>query len=116
MFFPKKEKVKVLIEENDRSRFEYLLEQFQYIISSIEADPIELMPDKKNFFCLITIGKPSQLELVIEILNLNGFSILSNDKKVQQILEKLNQKYLEELAEFAKTVDIKKEQIKLILL
>ncbi|MDF1611200.1 hypothetical protein [Stygiobacter electus] len=108
MLFSKKEKIKVLINENDRSRFEYMLEQFQYIISSIEADPIEFMPDKKNFFCLITVGKSNQLEMVIEILKLNGFEISTNDKKIQQILEKINQKYLEELAEFAKNVEIKK--------
>lgn len=108
MLFSKKEKIKVLINENDRSRFEYMLEQFQYIISSIEADPIEFMPDKKNFFCLITVGKSNQLEMVIEILNLNGFEISTNDKKIQQILEKINQKYLVELAEFAKNVEIKK--------
>lgn len=108
MLFSKKEKIKVLINENDRSRFEYMLEQFQYIISSIEADPIEFMPDKKNFFCLITVGKSNQLEMVIEILKLNGFEISTNDKKIQQILEKINQKYLVELAEFAKNVEIKK--------
>ncbi|MEW6005902.1 MAG: hypothetical protein AB1695_11370 [Stygiobacter sp.] len=108
MLFSKKEKIKVLINENDRSRFEYMLEQFQYIISSIEADPIEFMPDKKNFFCLITVDKSNQLEMVIEILNLNGFEISTNDKKIQQILEKINQKYLVELAEFAKNVEIKK--------
>lgn len=109
MLFSKKETIKVLINENDRSRFEYMLEQFQYIISSIEADPIEFMPDKKNFFCLITVGKSNQLEMVIEILNLNGFEISTNDKKIQQILEKINQKYLVELAEFAKNVEIKKK-------
>lgn len=108
MLFSKKDKIKVLINENDRSRFEYMLEQFQYIISSIEAEPIEFMPDKKNFFCLITVGKPNQLEMVIEILNLNGFEISSNDEKIQQILEKINQKYLEELADYAKSVEIKK--------
>lgn len=108
MLFSKKEKIKVIINENDRSRFEYMLEQFQYIISSIEAEPIELMPDKKNFYCLISVNKLSQLELLIEILNLNGFEIVTNDKKVQNILEKLNQKYLQELAEFAATVDIKR--------
>lgn len=108
MRFFKKEKIKVIIQENDRSRFEYMLEQFQYIISDIEASPLELMPDKKNFYCLLTIGKPSQFELVIEVLNLNGFSIETGNKKVEEVLEKINQKYLAELAEFAATVDLKK--------
>jgi prophage DNA circulation protein len=108
MRFFKKEKIKVIIEENDRSRFEYMLAQFQYIISDIETSPLELMPDKKNFFCLLTVGRPSQFELVIEILNVNGFTIDTSNKKVEEILEKLNQKYLAELAEFAATVDIKR--------
>jgi prophage DNA circulation protein len=108
MRFFKKEKIKVIIEENDRSRFEYMLAQFQYIISDIEASPLELMPDKKNFFCFLTVGRPSQFELVIEILNVNGFTIDTSNKKVEEILEKLNQKYLAELAEFAATVDIKR--------
>lgn len=108
MRFFKKEKIKVIIEENDRTRFEYMLEQFQYIISDIEASPLELMPDKKNFFCFLTVGRPSQFELVIEILNVNGFTIDTSNKKVEEILEKLNQKYLAELAEFAATVDIKR--------
>lgn len=108
MRFFKKEKIKVIIEENDRTRFEYMLAQFQYIISDIETSPLELMPDKKNFFCLLTVGRPSQFELVIEILNVNGFTIDTSNKKVEEILEKLNQKYLAELAEFAATVDIKR--------
>lgn len=103
-----KEKIKVLIEENDRSRFEYLLEQLQFIIRDIDHSPLELLPNVKQFYSFISVKKPSQFELLIEILNLNGFIIQTNDEKIQDILDKVNQKYLSDLAEYAATVDLKK--------
>ncbi|MBA4319214.1 MAG: hypothetical protein C0412_12505 [Flavobacterium sp.] len=108
MVFSKHHKVKVLVLENDRSRFEYMLEQFQYLIRDIEATELELAANNKDYHCVITVSKGSQFSLVIEVLNLNGFVIQTNDKKVQEILEKINQKYIDELADFVSTVDVKK--------
>ncbi len=107
MFFSK-HKIKVLILESDRSRFEYMVEQFQYLIRDFEATPLELAPNNKDFICLITVSKHSQFALVIEVLNLNGFVIQTDDKKVKAILEKVNQKYLEELSVYAGNVEMKK--------
>jgi len=103
-----KHKVKVLILESDRSRFEYMLEQFQYLIRDIEASPLELATNNKDFICLITVSKNSQFALVIEVLNLNGFVIQTDDKKVRAILDKVSHKYLEELAIYASNVEMKK--------
>ena len=108
MVFSKHHKVKVLVLENDRSRFEYMLEQFQYLIRDIEATELELAANNKDYHCVITVSKGSQFSLVIEVLNLNGFVIQTNDKKVQEILEKINQKYIDELADFVSTVEVKK--------
>lgn len=103
-----KHKIKVLVLENDRSRFEYMLEQFQYLIREIDASPLELDLNKKDFNSVITVSKLSQFELVVEILNLNGFVIQNNDKKIQEILAKVNNRYLDELAEYASGIDLKK--------
>lgn len=103
-----KPKIKVLILENDRSRFEYMLEQFQYLIRDIEATPLELADNHKDYTCVITVSKQTQFALVIEVLDLNGFVIQTDDKKVKSILEKVNQKYLDELAVYASSVDLKK--------
>ncbi|KAF0142458.1 MAG: hypothetical protein A2499_02410 [Stygiobacter sp. RIFOXYC12_FULL_38_8] len=103
-----KHKIKVLILENDRSRFEYMLEQFQYLIRDIEATELELASNNKDYHCVITVSKNSQFALVIEVLNLNGFVIQTNDKKVQEILDKINQKYIDELTEYISTVEFKK--------
>ncbi len=103
-----KHKIKVLVLENDRSRFEYMLEQFQYLIREIDASPLELDPNRKDFNSVITVSKLSQFELVVEILNLNGFVIQNNDKKIQEILARVNNKYLDEIADYASMVEIKK--------
>lgn len=103
-----KPKIKVLILENDRSRFEYMLEQFQYLIRDIEASQLELASNNKDYTCIITVSRHSQFALVIEVLDLNGFVIQTDDKKVKAILEKVSQKYLDELAVYASNVDLKK--------
>ncbi len=103
-----KYKIKVLIHESDRSRFEYMLEQFQYLIRDIDAAPLELASNNKDFTCVLTISKQSQFALVIEVLNLNGFVIQSDDKKVKSILEKINQQYIDGLAVYAQNVELKK--------
>lgn len=103
-----KHKIKVLILESERSRFEYMLEQFQYLIRDIEASPLDLAANHRDFTCVITVSKNSQFALVIEVLNLNGFVIQTDDKKVQNILDKLNQQYIDGLAVYAANVDLKK--------
>lgn len=103
-----KHKVRVLIDEDDRSRFEYMLEQLQFIIRDIDATPLELRDNLKDFDCVITVSKQGHFELLIDVLKTNGFGIQTNDKKVQDILKKLDNKYLEEISEFAANIEIKK--------
>jgi len=105
--FSKQNKIKVLIEEDDRSKFRNMLEQFQYLIRDIETTPMEIN-SPNDFSCFITIPRRSKFVLVIEILSLNGFKIISQDPIVKAIIDKVNERYYEELAYYASEVDIKK--------
>ncbi len=106
--FLNRSKVRVLINEDDKSRFEYMLEQFQFLIRDIEATPLELTNNHKDYECVIAVTKHSHFELLIEVLKTNGFGIQTNDKKVKDILDKLNSKYLGEISEFISTIEVKK--------
>ncbi len=103
-----KNKIKVIIPESDKTRFVYILEQFHYLTREFDSSPLELMPNNKDYFCVITVKKMAHYTLFVEILYLNGFEVQSKDDKVKEVIDKLNQKQLEELAEFASKVELKK--------
>ena len=107
--FTKTNKIKVLIPESDKTRFEHMMEQFEYLMSDIDASELEFVDNGKDYSCTIASSRKSQLTLIVEVLTLNGFHILSNDKIVKEVIDKVNNKYTEELAYYASTVELKKD-------
>jgi alkylhydroperoxidase/carboxymuconolactone decarboxylase family protein YurZ len=105
----KSNKIKVQVLESDKTRFEHMLTQFEYLMSDIEASPLELLENNKDYSCHITVARNSQFALVIEVLAVNGFQILSNDNNIKEIIKKVNNKYTEELAYYSSTVEFKKD-------
>jgi hypothetical protein len=103
-----KNKVRVNVQEDDKTRFEFLLVQFQYLIREIEVSAPELLTDTKEYTYIIGVSPVSHFNLVVEILSINGYSVQSNDKSVKDVINNVKERYLEELKQYASTIDIKK--------
>lgn len=104
-----KSKIRVLINEDDKSRFEYMLEQFLFLIRDIDATPLEFSRSRKIYNCTITVTKNNHYELLIQVLKINGFGIQSNDKRIQDILNNLNTKYFEKIYESIPDIELKRK-------
>jgi len=108
MITASKNKVRVNVQEDDKTRFEFLLVQFQYLIREIEVSDPELLPDVKEYTYVLGVSPISHFNLVVEILSINGYSVQSNDKSVKEVIQNVKERYQEELKQYAATIDIKK--------
>jgi len=108
MAISSKLKIKAIVQEGDKNRFEYLLEQLHYLIRDIEVSESEYMLNNKDFSFVIAVTGTSHQSLVVELLTLNGFLIQSNDPKVNALVNNVNSRYLDELAQYASSIDLKK--------
>jgi hypothetical protein len=103
----KENKIKVLITEDEKGRFKHMLEQFQYLIRDIDATPLEIN-SPQDYYCIISIPRRTKFVLVVEVLALNGFNVISHEPIVKAVLDKVKERYREELAYYASEVEIKK--------
>jgi len=103
-----KNKIRVNILEDDKTRFEFLLTQFQFLFREIEVDGPELLPDSKEYTYVLGVSPISHFNLVVEILSINGYGVQSNDKSVKDVIQNVKDRYQEELRQYAATIDIKK--------
>jgi len=103
-----KNKVRVNVQEDDKTRFEFLLVQFQYLFREIEVDNSEFLPDTKEYTYALAVSSLSHFNLVVEILSTNGYLVQSNDQIVKDIIHNVKDRYQEELRQYASTIEIKK--------
>ena len=108
MITASKNKVRVNVQEDDKTRFEFLLVQFQYLIREIEVSAPELLPETKEYTYVLGVSPVSHFNLVVEILSINGYIVQSNDKSVKDVINNVKERYQEELKQYAATIDIKK--------
>jgi len=108
MIIVSKNKVRVNIQEDDKTRFEFLLTQFQYLFREIEVSGPELLADTKEYTYVLGVSPISHFNLVVEILSVNGYTVQSNDKSVKDVIHNVKERYQEELKQYAATIDIRK--------
>jgi hypothetical protein len=108
MISASKNKVRINVPEDDKSRFGFLLTQFQYLFREIEITDPEFLPDVKEYTYILSVSALSHFNLVLEILSTNGYLVQSNDKIVKDVIENVKERYQEELRQYAATIDIKK--------
>jgi hypothetical protein len=115
MIIVSKNKVRVNIQEDDKTRFEFLLTQFQYLFREIEVSGPELLADTKEYTYVLGVSPISHFNLVVEILSVNGYTVQSNDKSVKDVIHNVKERYQEELKQYAATIDIRKSVNKELL-
>jgi hypothetical protein len=105
MEYIERKKIRLRITPSQKNRLEYLLERYKYIVRGIETDYIDFEPENNLFNYTLSVGSRSYYYILIETLALNGFKIESNDKKVNEILGQVANKYRNDLIKFAQTID-----------
>lgn len=99
-----RKKIRLRITPAQKNRLEYLLEKYKYIVRGIETDYIDFEPENNLFNYTLSVGSKSYFYILIETLALNGFKIESNDKKVNEIIDQVAEKYRNDLVKFAQTL------------
>lgn len=101
--------IHVTIHQDDKSKLEYLIDRFKYIVRDVVlSDPV-FQPKSEYVNYSISFSYRTNLEILLEALIINGFEIDSSDELVALHIEKSNNKYLEDLRRFAASVDIKRK-------
>lgn len=100
-----RKKIRLRITPAQKNRLEYLLEKYKYIVRGIETDYIDFEPENNLFNYTLSVGSKSYYYILIETLALNGFKIESNDKKVNEIIDQVAEKYRNDLIKFAQSLE-----------
>jgi hypothetical protein len=98
-----RKKIRLRITPSQKNRLEYLLEKYKYIVRGIETDYIDFEPETNLFNYTLSVGTKSYYYILIETLALNGFKIESNDKKVNDIIDQVANKYRNDLIKYAQS-------------
>jgi hypothetical protein len=96
-----RKKIRLRITPSQKNRLEYLLEKYKYIVRGVETDFIDFEPENNLFNYTLSVASKSYYYILIETLALNGFNIESNDRKVNEIINQVADKYRNDLIKFA---------------
>lgn len=98
--------IRIRIKETDKIRLLYLFDKFNYIFRNFTVSEPEYEPGTNFVKYVITVNNMSNYYIIIETLAINGFTVESNDEKVNEIIESVKEKYREDLRKYAESVEV----------